>query len=370
MERDMTDTDAATGGWRAPAANGGTPGAAEALVVIRQEPLNAETPLSALGVTPTPLDLFYIRNNYPVPALTADTWRLEVGGAVVHPFTLTLADLLALPSRTFAATMECAGNDRTGFAPLPSGEPWGAGAVSTGVWRGTALAPLLERAGLRADVVEILFAGVDTPPGEAPPFVRSLPRAVALDPDVLLAYELNGEPLAPEHGWPVRLLVPGWYGVASVKWLGRIEALTTPFTGYFQAARYVMDVPGAATRPPLRTMQVKSLITHPRDGASVPPGTQSVRGVAWSGDGAISEVAVSTDGGLTWQPAQVTPPASPYAWQPWAFAWTPAGPGPVTLCARATDATGRTQPAVALWNRLGYVNNAIQAVTVDVMRDA
>jgi DMSO/TMAO reductase YedYZ molybdopterin-dependent catalytic subunit len=347
-----------------------SPGDGATPVVIRQEPLNAEAPLGALDSPITPSDRFYIRNNYPVPALTADTWRLEVGGAVARPFTLTLADLLALPARTFPATLECAGNDRTGFDPLPSGEPWGAGAVSTGVWRGTALAPLLERAGLRDDVVEIRFAGVDTPPGEAPPFVRSLPRAAALDPDMLLAYELNGEPLAPEHGWPLRLLVPGWYGVASVKWLGRIEALAEPFTGYFQAARYVMDIPGAGTRPPLQTMAVKSLITYPRAGATLPPGAQEIRGMAWSGDGAITEVAVSTDGGATWQPGALDPPASPYAWQPWTFAWTPPGPGAYTLCARATDAAGHTQPAIAPWNRLGYVNNAIQAVTVDVMRDA
>jgi DMSO/TMAO reductase YedYZ molybdopterin-dependent catalytic subunit len=352
------------GGWRTE-----SPGDTDGLVVIRREPFNAETPLSAMGITPTPADLFYIRSNNPVPLLTADTWRLAGGGAVAHPFTLALVDLLALPSRTFTATLECAGNDRTGFTPLPSGEPWGAGAISTGVWRGAALAPLLARAGLHDAVVEILFAGLDTPSGEAAPFVRSLPRAAALDPDVLLAYELNGEPLAPAHGAPVRLLVPGWYGVASVKWLGRIEALTEPFTGYYQAARYIMDIPGAATQPPLQTMAVKSLITHPAAGAALPPGPVEIRGVAWSGDGAITEVTVSTDGGATWQPAAVDAPSSPYAWQPWTFAWPPPGPGAYTLCARATDAAGHTQPAVAPWNRLGYVNNAIQAVAVSVKRE-
>ena len=162
--------------------------------MIRQEPFNAETPLRALDTTPTPTELFYVRSNYAVPALAADTWRLEIGGAVAQPFTVTLADLQALPARTLATTMECAGNDRTGFTPLPSGEPWGAGAISTGDWRGVALAPLLERAGLGADVVEILFVGADTPTGDAPPFARSLPRADALHPDMLLAYAMNGEP--------------------------------------------------------------------------------------------------------------------------------------------------------------------------------
>jgi DMSO/TMAO reductase YedYZ molybdopterin-dependent catalytic subunit len=249
-------------------------------------------------------------------------------------------------------------------------QPWLYEAIGTAEWTGTSVWPLLERAGLRADVAEILFVGADTPPGDAPPFARSLPCADALHPDMLLAYEMNGEPLPAAHGGPVRLVVPGWYGVASVKWLVQIEALTEPFTGYFQAARYVMDIPGAATQPPLRTMAVKSLITHPAAGAVLPPGRVTIRGVAWSGDGVITEVTVSTDGGATWQLAPVTPPTGPYAWQPWTFAWTPPGPGLYTLCARATDVAGHTQPAVALWNRLGYANNAIQGVAVDVMRDA
>lgn len=360
----MTDSDAATGGWRTE-----SPGDTDALVVIRQAPLNAETPLGALGITPTPTDLFYIRSNNPVPAPAADTWRLEIGGAVAAPFALTLADLRALPERTLTTTMECAGNDRTGFTPQPPGEPWGAGAVSTGTWRGVALAPLLERAGLREDVVEIFFAGADTPTGTAAPFERSLPRAQALDPDVLLAYELNGEPLAPDHGAPLRLVVPGWYGVASVKWLARIAALTVPFTGYYQAARYVLDIPGAATQPPLRTMAVKSLITTPGAGAVLSLAPQRLHGVAWSGDGRITAVEISTDGGATWQSVHVEPALDPYAWHPWAYEWTPPGPGAYTLCARATDAAGHTQPIVAPWNRLGYVNNAIQAVGVDVKRE-
>jgi DMSO/TMAO reductase YedYZ molybdopterin-dependent catalytic subunit len=367
----MTDSDATTaaGGRRAPAVNGGSPEEAAGLVMIRQEPFNAETPLRALDTTPTPTELFYVRSNYPVPVLDAAAWRLEIGGAVAQPLALTLADLQALEARTLTTTMECAGNDRTGFTPLPSGEPWGAGAISTGVWRGAALAPLLERAGLGDAVAEILFVGADTPAGDAPLFARSLPRADALHPDMLLAYEMNGEPLPAAHGGPVRLVVPGWYGVASVKWLARIEALTEPFTGYFQVARYVMDIPGAATRPPLRTMVVKSLITYPAAGAVLAPGPVTIRGVAWSGDGAITEVVVSSDGGATWAPATVAAPTGPYAWQPWTFAWTPPGPGPYTLCARATDAAGHTQPLIAPWNRLGYANNAIQAVEVRVMRD-
>ncbi len=362
----MTDTDTTTGGRRTE-----QPGDTEGLVVIRQEPFNAETPLGAMGITPTPTELFYIRSNYPVPALDADTWRLEIGGAVASPFTLTLADLRALPDHTFTTTMECAGNDRTGFTPLPTGEPWGAGAVSTGVWRGASLAPLLERAGLHDEVVEILFAGADTPTGTAAPFERSLPRAQALDPDVLLAYELNEDPLTPAHGAPVRLLVPGWYGVASVKWLAQIAALTEPFTGYYQAARYVMDLPGAATHPPLQTMAVKSLITRPQTGAVLSLHPQRLHGVAWSGDGWITAVDISTDGGATWQPARVDPLPlfSPYAWQHWSYEWTPPAPGAYTLCARATDTAGHTQPALAPWNRLGYVNNAIQTMRVEVMRE-
>jgi sulfite oxidase len=343
------------------------------LVVIRQEPFNAESPLPALQEPYTPTRHFYVRSSFPVPPLAAADWRLAIGGAVTHPYTLSLAELQALPGRTLPATLECAGNNRTGLAPLPQGEPWGAGAISTGRWRGVALAELLERAGLHPSVVELLFEGADGGllDGRVEPlrFTRSLPRGKALDPDTLLAYELDDAPLPPAHGGPVRLLVPDWYGIASVKWLIGITALEEPFQGYFQAQRYIYDLPGAADKPPVQTMRVKSLITHPTAGAVLLRQPQRVSGMAWSGDGAITQVAVNVEGAGAWQPAQLLGDPMPHTWQPWEFTWTPRRAGRHVLRARATDAQGHTQPDVPVWNRLGYGNNAVQLVVVDV-RDA
>ncbi|HMA34958.1 MAG TPA: sulfite oxidase [Chloroflexia bacterium] len=366
----MSDQVATPGGRRGMPARLPAPGAPSAaeLVVVKQEPFNAEAPMSALAAPLTPTPLFYVRSNYAVPALSAAGWRLAVEGAVRQARVWTCADLQALPAHSVSATLECAGNDRTGFTPLPTGEPWGSGALSTGTWRGAALRDVLDAAGLPPTAVEVLFEGADrdTSGGatDGRVFARSLPRADALAPDVLLAYEMNGAPLPAAHGGPVRLLVPDWYGVASVKWLVRIVALETPFTGYYQAERYIMDVPGAATQPPLRTMQVKSLITAPAAGAVIAAGRQRVAGVAWSGDGPITALAVQVDDG-PWEPAQLEGPVAPHTWQPWTYTWA-ATPGRHIVRARATDSAGHTQPEIAPWNRLGYVNNAIQALPVDV----
>jgi DMSO/TMAO reductase YedYZ molybdopterin-dependent catalytic subunit len=348
-----------------PDAPGGEDGG---LVAVRQEPFNAEAPLAALRTPITPSDLFYVRSHFPVPALDRNNWRLEIEGGS-EPRTLTFADLAALPAQTLTATLECAGNDRRGFAPLPPGEPWGSGAISTGVWRGVALNRVLELAGVPPGVVEILFEGADHGPpagnDAATGFVRALPAAKAFDPDTMLAYELNGAPLPPAHGGPVRLLVPDWYGVASVKWLARIAALAEPFVGFFQTERYILDIPGQTPAEPLRTMAVKALITDPLPGADVARGPVRVAGMAWSGNEPIATVEVSVDG-AGWQPARLGESAPPHAWQPWEWEWAAPAPGRHVLRVRATDAQGNMQPEVAPWNRLGYVNNAIQALAIEI----
>ena len=213
------------------------------LVPLKPSPFNAESAIAVLAAPVTPAPSFYVRSNFAVPDLDAAAFRLRVEGAVKTPFELSLDELKTLGARTISTVMECAGNNRLQLAPLPSGEPWHAGAVSAGEWTGVPLRPLLERAGLQSGVMEILFEGADHgKPKDGPgdiPFARSLPLEKALHDDTLLVYDLNGAPLPRDHGAPLRLVVPQWYGMASVKWLSRIEAITEPFTGYYQKNRYI-----------------------------------------------------------------------------------------------------------------------------------
>jgi DMSO/TMAO reductase YedYZ molybdopterin-dependent catalytic subunit len=364
----MDQADAPVGRRENTGQRAALPGEVSGLVAVRQDPFNAEAPLSALRTPTTPVELFYVRSHFAVPPVDRESWRLRIEGAVTAPRTLTFADLAALPTRTITATLECAGNDRLGFAPPPPGEPWGSGAVSTGVWRGVPLHQVLGDT-LQPAVVEVLFEGADhgAPTGDhaANGYLRALPRSQALDPDTILAYELNGAPLPPAHGGPVRLLVPDWYGMASVKWLARIAALEAPFVGFFQTDRYIMEIPGQTPAEPLRTMAVKSLITAPAPGSICAAGSVHITGMAWSGAGPIIAVEISIDGG-NWQPARLVGAVPPHAWQPWEYAADMTQPGTHILRARATDARGNRQPEVATWNRLGYVNNAIQALTVEI----
>jgi sulfane dehydrogenase subunit SoxC len=271
--------------------------------------------------------------------------------------------------------MECAGNGRSLMTPVPSGTAWALGAVSTGVFGGTSLRNVLEACGVAAAAVEIVFEAADSgvvEGGETVRFTRSLPLEKALHPDTLLAWSLNGEPLAPEHGFPLRLFVPGWYGVASVKWLTGIDAVAEPFTGHFQTDRYVYeDDADYADGEPVTRTHVRSLITRPATGAVVRlNGSQpiSLGGVAWSGFGAIVAVEVSDDGGAGWSPARLGSTSSDYAARGWTYDWLPGrGPGEYEVMARATDATGRTQPLEPVWNRLGYSNNVVHRVALSVV---
>lgn len=344
----------------------------ERLVVVKREPFNAEAPMPALRQVQTPLPNFYVRSNFSMPRLASEQWRLHLTGAVREPVEMDIAELKSLPARSFTATLECAGNGRLGFLPLPQGEPWGYGAVSTAAWRGVSLAHLLDRAGLNQSVVEVLFRGADrgVPSGgeHAIAFERSLPIAKALHPDTLLAYEMNGKPLPDEHGGPVRLLVPGWYGMASVKWLLEITALTEPYSGFFQRDRYVLDYQDdPSTEPePVQSMQVRALITGPQPGEILQRGRHLVTGVAWSGAGGVRSVEISLEGGGPWQAARMVDAPVPYTWQRWEFDWEATKAGRHAIRARATDEQGNVQPSMARWNRLGYCNNAVQPVVVEV----
>jgi DMSO/TMAO reductase YedYZ molybdopterin-dependent catalytic subunit len=349
--------------------------ARSALRMIAQEPFNAEAPPEALKGEITPTELHYVRSNFAVPAHDG---MLEVGGAVENPTTLTLDDLRAMPAVERAVTLECAGNGRLEMRPLPIGEPWGDYAVSTARWKGALLHEVLERAHPAADGVEVRFEGADHGAYHLKPvlaetdqsdltFVRSLALAHATDPaaEILIAYEMNGEPLGPDHGAPFRLIVPHWFAVASVKWLKRIDVLTAPYVGEFQTGHYIYEW---ADRPhePVSLMRVRARITDPAPGTTIPVGTYTVRGKAWSGTGPVTQVDVSFSGEGDWHPAEFEPSKGPYHWQDWSFDWEATTAGRHSLRARATDAAGNVQPDVPPWNRLGYGNNAIEVSFVDV----
>ena len=345
-----------------------------ALEMINPAPYNAEAPPQALLGDVTPTELHYVRSNFAVP--THDG-TLEIGGAVGRPTTLGLEDLRALPVHDQTVTLECAGNGRLDMRPLPTGEPWGDYAVSTARWTGAALHDVLALAQPSPPGVDVRFEGADHGPYHLQAilpdtnqddltFVRALPLATAADPSsaILVAYEMNGEPLNPDHGAPFRLIVPHWYAVASVKWLRRIDVLTEPYTGEFQTGHYIYQWPDRPHEA-VRLMRVRARITDPVPGAVLPLGPYTVRGKAWSGTGPVTQVDISLTGEGDWHPAQLDPPKGPHQWQDWSFVWDSNDVGRHTLRARATDITGNVQPDVPPWNRLGYGNNAIEVLFVD-----
>jgi DMSO/TMAO reductase YedYZ molybdopterin-dependent catalytic subunit len=339
----------------------------DALTMIQPMPFNAEAPPAALVGEVTPTPLHYVRSNFAFPAHDGS---VTIGGAVGNPMTLTLDDLRAMPASEQTVTLECAGNGRLGQTPLPAGEPWGRFAVSTARWRGVPLHRVLRQAAPSPDGIEVTFAGADHGrygDHEDIGFVRSLPLSHASDPasDILIAYEMNSEPLSTEHGAPFRLIVPGWYGMASVKWLKQIEVRTTRYEGEFQTSHYMYKYADESSEP-VTLMRVRARITDPAPASAIQAGAYRVRGKAWSGTGPVTSVDVSLTGEGEWYPAELEPPRGPYHWQDWSFEWRSATVGRHTLRARATDAAGHVQPEVPPWNRLGYGNNAIEVQYVDV----
>ncbi len=340
--------------------------------VVTDAPLNASTPLDALADAITPIGTHYVRNHFPVPHAEPDHWVIDVRGHVEEDVRVLLADLRADPSRvkTITVTMECAGNGRTRMTPLPPGTPWDDGAVSTARWTGIPLRDVLGKAAPRDGAREVLFRGKDAgvEHGTHMNFERSIPWSTALHEDTILAWEMNGEPLPPEHGFPVRVIVPGWYGVASVKWLTAIEVRSTPFEGWFQKDRYTYEgESGDGPAEPVTRMRVRALVAHPVAGDRIPSGREmTIEGRAWSGDSGIDRVEVSTDGGATFAPATLDAAEGPYAWQRFRFTWTPLAAGPATLVARAYDGNGDAQPLENRSNTYGYGNNAVLPVPVVV----
>lgn len=339
------------------------------LVVRQSDPYNAETPLRGGMPVETPTPQFYVRSHFPLPA----TWRgLDVTGDVMTPIHLGLDDVKDLPRHTISTTMECAGNGRAFLDPPTSGVAWQLGAVATATWTGCLLSKLLGRVGVRSTASELVFRGGDHGrPAEISReihYERSFPVREALVNELLLAYDMNGEPLSPEHGAPLRLIVPGWYGMASVKWLEEIAAVREPFGGYYQVEDYVMRAEGKSR--PCREMAVRAIITSPAAGSVRSSGrTHVIEGLCWSGWGEIAGVDVSCDGGEHWVAATVEGRLR-RRWTRWSAPWTPDRPGRYSLLSKARDWAGNIQPLTQVWNERGYGNNAAVPVDVEVVEQS
>ena len=340
-----------------------------------EDPLNLEMPFEKLDGFITPTESFYVRTHFPIPKIDKKKWRLRVEGEVEKPFELNYDELLKLESRTIPATLECAGNSRNFLEPKVKGVQWGLGAVGNAEWTGVPLSILLDRAGVKASAREVILEGADEGPLEDPKaprgnvrFARSIPLAKARE-DVLLAYKMNDVDLPPEHGFPVRAIVPGWYAVASIKWLQRIIVTDKPFAGYYQTLDYAFWKRRGeiAELVPLSEMQIKAEIARPIEGEVVPANSNvRVHGAAWTSDGEITKVELSTDGGANWNDAKLIDKTAPNAWRLWEYDWqTPSKPGKQTLVARATDSRGRTQPMERDPDRGTYMINHLLPITVE-----
>ncbi len=333
---------------------------------------NHGLPLEALRYDVTPPGLHYLLIHYDIPPLDAATWRLRVDGLVARPVELDLAQLRELPARTVRVTMECAGNGRARLEPRPVSQPWLVEAVGTADWTGAPLHSVLAAAGVDPGAVELVFTGADhgVERGVEQDYQRSLPVADALDGDVLLAYAMNGAPLPPQHGYPVRLVVPGWYGMAHVKWLARIEAVAQPFTGFQQEVAYRLRQHPGEPGAPVQRIAPRALLVPPGfpDFMSrtrvVRPEPVELSGRAWSGGAELASVEVTTDGGDSWRPARLEPDGGHrWAWRRFTAEWSPT-PGHYRIGARASTVDGVVQPLDQVWNRGGFANNAVHLTPV------
>lgn len=333
---------------------------------------NLEYPMMTEPQLITPNELFYVRNHFEYPFLDVHQWSLSIEGMVVQPLQLTYQDLLKMNLVTLPATLECAGNKRSLWDKKAQGVQFGLGAISHAEWRGVRLKDVLEQAGISNQAKEVVFQGLDS--GQRPDmeeqvfFERSLPLEKALHPDTLLALEMNGQPLPFKHGFPLRLLVPGYYAMASVKWLHRIRVVQEAFKGPFQNIDYViLEKPNDYRHAtPVSSVVINSSIASPTEEEEIAIGQHVICGYAWAGEHSVSKVEVSTDGGKHWREAQLLDPDRAYSWRRWSLDWRVDQPGVYTLMAKATNELGESQPIKAKWNSKGYQNHAVHVVHVHV----
>ena len=339
----------------------------EKLIVRSARPVNLEARLGDLTDYHTPDSVFFVRNNYDGAPVDAAQWSVKIDGEVDNPLVLRLDDLRKLPVVSHDVVLECAGNGRSFHQPRASGIQWQYGAVGNQQWRGVRLADVLALARPRPSGRHVALDGSDKPPtAQAPDFIRSVPMWKAQSPHTLLAFEMGGKPIPHLHGGPVRAIIPGFVGSASLKWLEHISVLTEEFNGFYMKSNYTAPrVDNDKEVYSLQSLEVKSVIVSPADGARLPAGRVTAWGWAWAGEGELTGLDVSTDGGKTWTPGQLVGPSDRYSWRKWEHAWDAAA-GSHTIMARASDSLGRVQPASRAFNRLGYRWNVIHAVKVDV----
>jgi DMSO/TMAO reductase YedYZ molybdopterin-dependent catalytic subunit len=342
------------------------------MITRSPRPADLEMPLDGFHEWITPVDRFFVRcHTYFPERVNLSDWRLKIDGVVNQPFTLTMDDLKKLPRVELVGVLECAGNGRTFYQPHVAGTQWAFGSVGNGRWAGVRFRDVLQKAGLKESAKAILLDGSDSPLGSMPKFQRTVTVQKALDPDTLLAYEMNGQPLPDEHGFPLRLIASGWAGDSWVKWLRNIEVLDHEFEGFWMKTAYRHPThhvePGAAVDPselaPVTDLNVKSVIATPGNWAK--PGRVRISGTAWSNNSPVTRVDISVDGGNTWKAAKLGKDQSRYAWRLWELDWQ-APTGKHTLIARATNAAGQMQPLHEEWNPSGYLWNVAQPMEVVV----
>jgi sulfite oxidase len=359
------------------AADRGSDGPAPLITRVAR-PLDAETPVEVFASYLTPNERFFVRSHFGPPApdqIDEGTWRLRVGGLVERSLTLRLQDLAQFEEITITAVVQCSGNGRAFHRPRAPGVQWERGAVGNARWTGIRLADVLSRAGLQANARHVHLQGADRPlVDKIPLFVRSIPMEKALHPDTILAYRMNGEPLSLLRGAPLRLITPGWMADACLKWLTDVTVGDEEAKGYYMETAYRYPgrpvQPGEALKPgemkPVEAMVVKSLIVSPAQGAVLPPGPTLIQGVAWTGEGKVAKVEVSTDDGRTWQSAKLVGEDTRYAWRQWEYLGQTGKAGPRAILSRATDDRGNVQPLTSPWNPGGFLWNGVDRVRVHV----
>ena len=348
------------------------------MVLHNDRPEDLEMPNAYFDQWITPNDKFFVRQHLPRPEVKADAFRLAVNGLVAKQLDLKIEDLRKLPQHKIAATLECTGNGRGFFRPRLPGIQWLRGAIGNAEWSGPRVSEILKLAGAKMDAAFLESDGADVGVAKTPDFIRSLPMKKALDPGTLLALDMNGEPIPQIHGFPARLIVPGWDGTSWVKWVIRLTVAADANKGFFMNPGYrypkFARPPGSPPVPAelevIEGMRVKSAITKPSEDDKVGLGPLTIGGYAWAGEQKIMRVEVSVDGGAKWKDAGLTPQNLNYAWRLWKLNWTPPHPGYYTILSRATDSAGNVQPLVAEWNPSGYLYNAIDRVGITVEKSA
>lgn len=324
------------------------------MIVREKVPVNLEMPFGSMESFLTPVRRYFVRCHNPLPTIDIGRWRLRIFGNVAVEREWSYDELLEMETETRTVTMECAGNGRAFLEPQRSGAQWEGGAVGTAEWAGIPLRTLLEHTGVREESTEVILEGADKGEIKTPPrpdgeihYSRSLSISKA-NKDALLAVKMNGEPLTAEHGFPLRAVVPGWYGMASVKWLTNIVVSKEKYYGFYQTIDYSYweKSPSAQTLVPITEMRVKAQIARPEFAEAVPAGsTYRVRGAAWTSDAGVSKVELSVDRGASWHVVRLLGESITNAWRLWEHDWAvPGTPGKTVLMARATDSRGRTQP--------------------------